>query len=233
MGAGAMPYGAIPPPMGAPAFMPGMMPGAMPGMMPGMMPGVMPPLAPGFMGFPQQQPMPMYGYPPGIAPQPPNTQGFSYVSGFGGGTRAPQPHPLIDPEIPSANMTNSTGGAGCEPGYNYFFGPEHTKIHVLKTPTPPWELPENFSVPFHACHVPTGVTIGELLKGFGATNPVAKKNRLWEVVQGGNGKWYKGLGFNAGEDADMIKTCKEVGWDSSRSGLPGKKPVVYLYIRKD
>lgn len=218
--------------MAAPGFMPGAIPGAMPGMMTG---GFgMPAAAPGYM-MPQQQPSPYYNFPPGpgIPAQPPNTPGYSYVSGFGGGTRPPQPYPQIDPEIPAANMTNSTGGAGCEPGYNYFFAPEHTKIHVLKSgSTPPWELPGNFSVPFHACHVPVSTTLGELLKGFGATNPIAKKNKVWEVVQGGNGKWYKGLGFNAGEDGDMKKTLKELGWDSTRSGLPGKKPVVYLYITK-
>ncbi|KAB5536337.1 hypothetical protein GE09DRAFT_346461 [Coniochaeta sp. 2T2.1] len=174
-----------------------------------------------------------YYYPP-AAPQPANPSAFGYVSGLGGGTRHPQPYPVVDPDLPAANMTNSTGGVGCEPGYNYFFSQEHTKIHVLKSgSTPPWELPRNFSVPFHACHVPVSTTVGELLKGMGATNPVAKKNKVFEVVQGGNGKWYKGLSFNADDGPAMGKTLKEVGWDSTRSGLPGRKPVVYLYITKD
>lgn len=171
---------------------------------------------------------------PGIPYQQPSQNGYTYISGIGGGNRHAQPHPLVNPDLPAANMTNSTGGVGCEPGYNYFFGPEHTKVHIIKSgATPPWELPRNFSVPFHACHVPTSTTVGDLLRGFGATNPIRKKNKVWEVVQGGNGKWYKGLSFNGDQDDEMGKTMKELGWDSSRSGLPGRKPVVYLYITKD
>ncbi|POR31958.1 Uncharacterized protein TPAR_07831 [Tolypocladium paradoxum] len=33
--------------------------------------------------------------------------------------RQPQPLPVIDPNMPAAQMTNSSGGMGCEPGYNY------------------------------------------------------------------------------------------------------------------
>lgn len=192
----------------------------------------MPAAAPGYGYMPQPA---VYGQPAGYGMSAPaNNQGYTYMSGMGGGTRHPQPYPLVNPDLPAANMTNSTGGVGCEPGYNYFFSPEHTKVHVVKSgSTPPWELPRNFSVPFHACHIPTSTTVGELLKGMGATNPLAKKNKVWEVVQGGNGKWYKGLGFNADDGASMDKTMKEVGWDSTRSGLPGGKPVVYLYITKD
>jgi hypothetical protein len=141
---------------------------------------------------------------------------------------------VINPELPAANMTNSTGGVGCEPGYNYFFSPEHTKIHVLKTgATPPWQLPANFQISFHACHVPVSTTIGELMRGFGATNPVPKKNKIYEVVQGGNGSWYKGLCFSGENAADMKRTLKDLGWDKSRTGLLGSKPVVYLYVTKD
>jgi hypothetical protein len=204
-----------------------------------------PPMMPGYQYMSQQPPAaapaPGYYYPqqaPGlnnsIPPPAPNTPGYTYMSGLGGGTRHPQPHPLVDPNLPAANMTNSTGGVGCEPGYNYFFAPEHTKVHVLKSgATPPWELPRNFSVPFHACHIPVSTTVGELLRGMGATNPVAKKNKVWEVVQGGNGRWYKGIGFSGDDGEAMGRTLKQVGWDSTRTGGPGGKPVVYLYITKD
>jgi hypothetical protein len=154
------------------------------------------------------------------------------MAGMGGGNRFPQPYPVINPDIPAANLTNSTGGVGCEPGYNYFFAAEHTKVHVLKTKTPPWELPRHHAVSFHACHIPVSTTLGDLLRGMGATNPVAKRNKVFEVTPGGNGTWYKGLSFN-GEDGDAMKmTLKDVGWDGSRSGLPAAKPVVYLYITK-
>ncbi|KAK1767391.1 hypothetical protein QBC33DRAFT_538201 [Phialemonium atrogriseum] len=131
-------------------------------------------------------------------------------------------------------MTNSTGGVGCEPGYNYFFPAEHTKLHVLRSPdSPPWQLPAHTSIPFYAVHAPVSTTLAELLEGLGATNRVPKKNRVAEVVQGGNGKWYKGVSFGEDSAKDMKRTLKEVGWDKSRTGLPGQKPVVYLYVTSD
>lgn len=170
----------------------------------------------------------------GIPVANPQQRGYAYLAGFGGGNRYPTAQPIINPDLPATNMTNSTGGVGCEPGYNYFFSPEHTKIHVLKSgSTPPWQLPANMTVPFHACHVPVSTTIAELLKGFGATNPVPKKNRITEVVQGGNGKWYRGVSFCGEVAKDMQKTLKDVGWDKSRTGLHGQKPVVVLYVTKD
>ncbi|ROW02446.1 hypothetical protein VMCG_06105 [Cytospora schulzeri] len=142
-------------------------------------------------------------------------------------------NPVIDSSMPAANLTNSTGGVGCEPGYNYFFPSEHTKIHVLQTGgTAPWSLPPHFTAPFKAVHAPVNMTIGDLLKGFGAVNPDAKKNRVFELHQGGNGVWYKGLAFKGDDDKDMAKEIKSVGWDKSRNGLPGGKPVVYLYVTK-
>ncbi len=168
------------------------------------------------------------GYPVPAAP------GYQYTSGHGGSGRYPQPRPVVNEAMPAANMTNSTGGIGCEPGYNYFFAAEHTKIHVLKTgATPPWQYPPNYTMPFHACHVPVSTTVGDLLKGFGATNPTAKLNKVFEVTQGGNGTWYRGLCFSGDEKDNMKKTLKDVGWDKTRSGLPGGKPVVALYITKD
>lgn len=163
------------------------------------------------------------GYPPGAA------QPIVWPSG---GT-APANPPVLNSSLPAANMSNSTGGVGCESGYNYFFPSEHTKIHVFRTgDTPPWLLPPNFVFPFHAVHVPVITTLGDLLKGFGACNADASKNRVFEVHQGGGGKWYKGMCFK-GDDGDaMDKTIKSIGWDATRTGLPGGKPVVYLYITK-
>lgn len=134
-------------------------------------------------------------------------------------------------------MTNSTGGVGCEPGYNYFFPSEHTKIHVFQTgATPPWSLPPSSraaaAVPFHAVHVPVSTTLGDLLRGFGATHADPRRNRVFEVHQGGGGRWYRGQSFG-GEDArSMDLAIRDVGWDQSRTGQPGGKPVVYLYVTK-
>lgn len=147
--------------------------------------------------------------------------------------QGPAGDPVINSSIPAANMTNSTGGVGCEPGYNYFFPPEHTKIHVFKTnDTAPWQLPANFSAPFHACHVPCNTTIGTLMKGFGAVNSDPEMNKIIEVHQGGNGNWYKGMSFRGDNLDAMAKEIKDVGWDSSRNGQVGGKPVVWLYVIK-
>ncbi|POS74760.1 hypothetical protein DHEL01_v206848 [Diaporthe helianthi] len=147
--------------------------------------------------------------------------------------RHPTGAPVLQPKAPAINMTNSTGGVGCEPGYNYMFHFSHTKIHVLLSGgDPPWNLPENFSIDFYAVHVPTNTTIGDLMQGFGATNPKAELNRIFEVHLGDKGKWYKGMSFSGDSEASTKKTIKEVGWDDTRNGLPDGKPVVWLYVVK-
>ncbi|KAI3394191.1 hypothetical protein diail_3146 [Diaporthe ilicicola] len=174
-----------------------------------------------------------YGGPYGMLGQGGFLTSSANPTHFSATGQGPSGNPVINSSIPAVNMTNSTGGVGCEPGYNYFFPSEHTKVHVLKTGAEaPWQLPANFSAPFHACHVPCNTTIGQLLKGFGACNPNPAMNKVVEVHQGGNGKWYKGMTFGGDDDDAMKKTVKEVGWDNSRNGLPGGKPVVYLYVVK-
>ncbi|KAI5458648.1 hypothetical protein BGZ63DRAFT_391805 [Mariannaea sp. PMI_226] len=147
--------------------------------------------------------------------------------------RQPQQCPNIDPTMPAAQMTNSSGGVGCEPGYNYFFPAEHTKVHVFKSEQPPWTLPANAQVPFIASHVPSHTTFAELLKGFGCSNPSPKKNKCFEIVSGGNGKWYKGWSCGGDEKDVMKQTLKSVGWDSTRAGHLDGKPVVCLWFCKN
>ncbi|PON28714.1 hypothetical protein TGAM01_v202561 [Trichoderma gamsii] len=183
------------------------------------------------------QGLPQYGgmHAPGGYPGFQAPQTFAYQPNGTGNLlpRQPQPYPNIDPTMPAAQMTNTTGGTGCEPGYNYFFPAEHTKAHIFKTNTPPWQLPPTAQIPFKAAHIPCNTTMAELLKGFGCTNPTPKKNKCFEVVSGGGGKWYKGLEVN-GADKDMLKkTIKDVGWDSTRTGNPNEKPVVCLWFCKD
>lgn len=145
----------------------------------------------------------------------------------------PTGNPVIEPNVPSINMTNSTGGVGCEPGYNYVFHYSHTKIHVLLSGgDAPWNLTPNFAVDFYAVHVPTNTTIGDLMKGFGAVNPDPMQNKIFEVHPGGSGSWYKGMSFRGDNEEAMKKTLKEVGWDDSRNGQPDGKPVVWLYVVK-
>ncbi|CEI70232.1 unnamed protein product [Fusarium venenatum] len=180
-----------------------------------------------------------YGQPAYVLPQGP-VAGFQNPLTYanqpnGNGNifgRQTQPHPQIDTQMPAAQMTNSTGGVGCEPGYNYFFPAEHTKVHVFKSETPPWQLDANAQIPFIASHVPTSTKLGDLLKGFGCTNPNPKKNKCFELYSGGNGKWYKGYSFNGDEENEMEKSLDEVGWTSDRTGSDDGKPVVCLWFCK-
>ena len=191
----------------------------------GMMPGLQQPML--------HQPMPQQGLFAGLVNNPFQMGGPSLGVNPGVNPRYGQPVPRIDPNMPAAQMTNSTGGLGCEPGYNYFFPAEHTKIHVFGGTKPPWQLPGNANIPFNAIHMPCNLTLGDVLKGLGCTNPNPKKNRCTEVVQGGNGRWYKGLTF-AGDDKGMLgMSIKEVGWDISRNGHRQGKPVVCIWATKD
>ncbi|KAK6223914.1 hypothetical protein LQW54_000058 [Pestalotiopsis sp. IQ-011] len=150
-----------------------------------------------------------------------------------GGPRFPTAHPVVRGDAPALNMQNSTGGMGCEPGYNYYFPAEHTKIHVLHSSVPPWRLAHGMNTPFTAYHVPVTTTIGEMMKGWGASNPNRKKNRITEVTPGGEGRFYKGSTFSGDEKDDLKMTAKDLGWDLTRSGRPGEKAVVWLWVTKD
>lgn len=150
-----------------------------------------------------------------------------------GGPRLPTAHPVVSNEAPALNMQNSTGGMGCEPGYNYYFPAEHTKIHVIRSRVPPWRLDPGSNVTFRAFHVPVNTRLDELMKGLGADNASAKKNRITEIVQGGNGRWYKGATFGGDDKDDMKREIKDVGWDVSRTGRSGEKPVVWIWVTKD
>jgi hypothetical protein len=153
--------------------------------------------------------------------------------GQGGYRRMPHAAPTIDPSMPAVQMTNSTGGVGCEPGYNYFFPRRHVKIHVFTSAMPPWQAPPYCpNLEFTAVHVPANTTLGELLKGFGCNNPTPKNNVVYEIIEGGSGRWYKGLCFSGDMKDAMGKTIAEVGWDHSRVGH-GTRPVVCLYFTKD
>ncbi len=71
------------------------------------------------------------------------------------------------------------------------------------------------------------------MQNLGCTNADAKKNVLYEVAEQGNGKWVKGLTIR-GDDKDRVKKAiREFGWDGTRTGNPGERPVVWLYVTKD
>jgi hypothetical protein len=143
----------------------------------------------------------------------------------------------INNEIPGVNLRNPSGGYGLPPGYDYLFPAENTVIHVFRpstTKNPPWQQPMNPHDHnlFFKLFVPSQMTILELMGRLGLDNKDAKLNVIHEVVEKGNGHWAKGMSFK-GDDKDRIKKkLKELGWDSSRIGVPGRKPVVWLYMTK-
>lgn len=166
-------------------------------------------------------PLPMHG---SLAQFPiqPNGAGNPYA-------RMPGPAPIIDPEMPAANLCNTSGGSGCEPGFNYFFPPEHAKIFVLRCGTPPWQVTDQSQIGFTASHVPTNVTVGQLMRGFGCDHPIPKKNKVVEVVPGGQGKWYKGLTVSGDEKDKVKQDLASMGWAGSRGD---GKPGVFLWFSK-
>lgn len=163
-----------------------------------------------------------------------NPWAMQWLNTVGLGSRPPQNPPAFNPDMPAAQLANSTGGVGCEPGYNYFFPAEHTKVHVLKTGGIfPWHLSADFKIDFHACMVPTNVKLRDLMKGFGADNPNPMMNHIYEVTMGsGNAQWYKGLHFSGDQLDEMEKPISSFGWNKDRTGLRGDKDVVWLYLTK-
>ncbi|KAI1437360.1 hypothetical protein GGR50DRAFT_98270 [Xylaria sp. CBS 124048] len=159
-------------------------------------------------------------------------QNHAYVAANHPVNRHPQPHPQVSPDAPGANMINSTGGVGCEPGYNYLFHDEHVKVHVIKTSDPPWRSVRR-NVEFGKYHVPMNTTLAELLMRFGATNPDPRNNRVTEVIEAGGGKWYRGMIFSGDDEEAMKKTLKELGWDGTRLGQGIGDGAVWLWITKD
>ncbi|KAK8087543.1 hypothetical protein PG997_002504 [Apiospora hydei] len=184
------------------------------------------------LGYNPANTVPMYSYPQPMPGQP-FAQGPIYTmpqNGFqhpvpafpGQDPRFLNPHPVVTADSAALNFQNSTGGVGCEPGYNYYFPAQHTKIHVIRTKDPPWRLAAGMSMDFGAYHVPCNTTLGELMKGFGALNADSKKNRITEINPGGGGNWYKGMTWTADDKDKMALTLKEVGWDPKRSGRQGR-----------
>ncbi|KAL2268803.1 hypothetical protein VTJ83DRAFT_3649 [Remersonia thermophila] len=157
---------------------------------------------------------------------------YQYVSGLAGSERYPTSAPPVDPDFPAANHINTTGGAGLEPGFNYFFPNEHANVIVLKCATAPWKLARGSyaDIPFHAAKVPANVTMAELLAGFGACNPDKAKNQFWEVYPQGGGAWGWKEHVRGDDEVIMMRTVKAMGWTQKRGG---KQQTVFLWITKN
>ena len=51
-------------------------------------------------------------------------------------------------------------------------------------------------------------------------------------MQGGGGRWYKGISVSGDDLKAMEKTIEQLGWDATRTGFRGEKPVVCIYVQK-
>ncbi|KAK3376992.1 hypothetical protein B0T24DRAFT_620237 [Lasiosphaeria ovina] len=228
------------PPSSAPPIPPPFVPPAAPHITPTTpytAPGGQVPLAPGQFYIGTGMVAPGVDRAPGARFTTAHQGPVQYVANQKGSGRVPVPAPVQDPSFTAGNLVNHTGGIGLEPGYDYFFHREHTKIIVLKLPgvKAPWELTpgtDRMEIPFRATFVPANTTMAELLEGFGATNPDKARNRLTEVHENGNGRWHRGIAVCGDDPYRTGLTCREMGWDKTRTGLPGGKPAVYLYITK-
>lgn len=158
-----------------------------------------------------------------------------YPSGWGGEIYSSTPR-VANGMFPGVHLRNHTGGVGLPPGYDYAFPTEHTKIHVFKTgPTPPWRqtLWSGDASNHVKLLVPCTSTVKELMQNLGCTNSDAKKNKLHEIQEAGNGKWVKGITITGDEKDKVKKRIADFGWDKSRTGAPGERPVVWLWCTKD
>ncbi|KAK4176849.1 hypothetical protein QBC36DRAFT_345938 [Triangularia setosa] len=161
----------------------------------------------------------------------PNGHPYSYVSGLHSTGRIPQPPPTTNPGFPAANLLNSTGGAGAEPGFNYFFPTEHANVIVLKSATAPWKLADGYDrLDYWSVKVPSNVTMAELLVGFGATSREMERNAVYVVYQQGDGKWEHQESIRGGDEGVMRRSVREMGW--LKKGPGGRVGCKYLWVVK-
>ncbi|KAH8602994.1 hypothetical protein B0O99DRAFT_588053 [Bisporella sp. PMI_857] len=169
------------------------------------------------------QPYPHFGF-PGLYGMPP----------FPGG---PRQNLKREVGVADVNFKNETGGVGMPPGYNYLFPAEHCKVHVLKTKIPPWQLSLHYGqlndIEYGRYIIPANVTVKELMQQFGCTADAPNKNHVHEIQEAGDGKWIKGMSIHGGQKDRVDKSIRDMGWDGTRTGWPGQRPVVWLWFVKD
>lgn len=184
--------------------------------------------------FPQQ---PSFGFPQlGVAASAPAPTAPRLQPFYLGGQTYSASAPVGNSGFPGIHLQNHTGGVGLPSGYDYAFPIEHTKIHVFKTgSTPPWRqiLWPGDTRNHVKLVVPCATTVKELMQNLGCTNKDPKKNQVHEVQETGNGRWVKGLTISGDEKDKIKKKIADFGWDKSRTGAPGERPVVWLWCTKD
>jgi hypothetical protein len=194
------------------------------------------PLVPlGFNSGPQDWPNPFGGF--GFLPAPPGFGWFD-VGGWNPGYFYDPWQPLnavgmpLPPpnggSAPGSGAQNPHNSIANEPGYSYVFPKETCKIHVINSRIPPWQNDGGYHL--NCYNVPCNIKLKELLQQFGCNNEKAALNKVHELAQGGNGRWYKGLTFSGDNGTAMGKTLKDVGWDETRNGVD--KDFIWVWFTK-
>ncbi|CAP64791.1 uncharacterized protein PODANS_5_3450, partial [Podospora anserina S mat+] len=173
-------------------------------------------------------PVPQIQHPGATTGLDANNNPYVYISGLHGSGRLPQPPPLTHPGFPAANLINSTGGAGAEPGFNYFFPTEHADVIVLQSAVAPWKLTEGYTrLDYWTVKVPGNITMGELLAGLGVSSG---NGGLYVVYQQGNGKWEHQESMTGVDGRLMRRSVREMGW--CRRGREGKVRRTYIWVQR-
>jgi len=68
------------------------------------------------------------------------------------------------------------------------------------------------------------------MQNLGCKNSEASQNIIIECCEKGNGKWATGLRIKGDDKERMKKSIDTWGWDKSRTGHPGEKGVVWLWV---
>ncbi|KAL2063889.1 hypothetical protein VTL71DRAFT_4383, partial [Oculimacula yallundae] len=185
------------------------------------MPGYIQPPAPVYQPAMPYMPMPM----PGSYPFHPNNT-------------HPSMAPSTDHGFRGVHLQNHLGGVGLPPGYAYIFPSEHTIVHILKTPTKPWQTGLTLNPIDPSTHtkfyVPVSMNVKEFMKRVGCDDGDEKKNVVWEVVEKGNGRWAEGMKVCMADKDKMKKCVGDFGWNKQRNGniRNGGRPVVWLWREK-
>lgn len=189
----------------------------------------------GFSGYGQPQPVMQPNIPPGY---PPNIHLRNHTGGVG----LP---PGYDYAFPTEHCKIHVFKTGATPPWqrtmNSLDPATHVKLFVpcnvrrsaplrSRSPSP---FPMLISPFYDSKLTNPQTTVKELMQNLGCTNPDAKKNKLYEVQEAGGGRWVRGLSI-MGDNKDKVKKLiSELGWDKTRTGGPGERPVVWLYLTKD
>ena len=137
--------------------------------------------------------------------------------------------------LPPPNMPEATTLPAPASGLGTLLLPgAPVRIHVIRTPTPPWLVrgtgtDSTTTLPTPIAHqalvAGENMTVRDLLAALGA-HP-ADRAVLCEVFEEGGGRWARGQTVFGAAPADLARTCKELGWDARRIG---ERDAVWLWV---